>query len=91
VSPEDDDKTEQQIELHTIAHGHSTPRMAGRFARLIGAKSVALTHFSPRYRGDVDNEATRAKMEQIVAQAKSEFGSDAVYAAYDLMTIELAR
>jgi ribonuclease Z len=43
-----DDKTPQEVEYDTISHGHSTPQMAGEFARDVGAKKLILTHFSPR-------------------------------------------
>lgn len=29
--------------------GHSTARMAGRFADALGARTLVLTHFSPRF------------------------------------------
>ena len=35
-----------------ISHGHSTPIMAGEFARHMGAAMLVLTHFSARYPGD---------------------------------------
>ena len=35
-----------------ISHGHSTPIMAGEFAREMGAAMLVLTHFSSRYPGD---------------------------------------
>ena len=41
----------------TAAHGHSTPQMAGEFARKCGARRLALTHFSPRYHGDARPES----------------------------------
>lgn len=31
-----------------IQHKHSTAGMAGKFARMINAKSLIMTHFSPR-------------------------------------------
>ena len=45
TSPND---TEEILEARTISRGHSTPQMAGRFAREIGARRLALNHFSAR-------------------------------------------
>ena len=52
------------VERHTISHGHSTPQMAGQFARRVGARKLAMTHFSPRYRGDASIESV-THMKQI--------------------------
>jgi len=38
---------------------HSTARMAGEFARSIGARRLFLTHFSPRYQTNSGNTAQR--------------------------------
>jgi ribonuclease Z len=40
------------VEERTKSRGHSTPQMAGAFARRVGAKRLVLNHFSARYRGD---------------------------------------
>ncbi len=37
----DDDKTEMEVRRDTIRHGHSTPHMAGAFARAANAKKCA--------------------------------------------------
>ncbi|EKX41329.1 hypothetical protein GUITHDRAFT_74798 [Guillardia theta CCMP2712] len=47
------------VERDTMAHGHSTPQMAGRFARASRAKRLILTHFSPRYRFDKSEYCAR--------------------------------
>ena len=70
-------------------HGHSTPQMAGRFARKINAKRLALTHFSPRYTGD-DSEASMRTMwaiEDMAKDASGLTGDNDVIAAWDLMNI----
>jgi len=37
------------LEFKSAIAGHSTAAMAGDFARRVGAKTLVLTHFSPRY------------------------------------------
>lgn len=56
------------VEAKAISHGHSTPQMAGRFARSIGAKRLVLTHFSARYSGD-DKDESLATMREIAVMA----------------------
>ena len=36
------------MERDAIQHGHSTPQMAGAFAKRVNAERLVLTHFSPR-------------------------------------------
>jgi ribonuclease Z len=77
----------KMLERDTFIHGHSTPSMAGRFAKAIRAKRLLLTHFSPRYRGD-DQEGSMKIMWQVEDQARvaSElYGYNDVVAAWDLM------
>ncbi|KAI7864064.1 beta-lactamase-like protein [Spinellus fusiger] len=76
--------THEQVQAKAIAHGHSTPQMAGRLGARMQAKKLILTHFSARYRGDEDEHALSV-MEEIRALAVSEFGRDMdVYCARDL-------
>ncbi|KAJ6515730.1 beta-lactamase-like protein [Mycena sanguinolenta] len=79
--------TVQSIEQRTKSRGHSTPQMAGAFAKRIRAKQLILNHFSSRYAGndDVDPEA-KAVMDAIASLATQEFGKD-VLCARDLMSI----
>ncbi len=60
---------QNKLERETIHHGHSTPEMAGRFARQIGAKRLALTHFSSRYCGE-DTEFSMRLMWHIEDKAR---------------------
>lgn len=47
------DKTDlERITRLSVKHGHSTPFMAGSFAKRIRAKRLVLNHFSGRYSGD---------------------------------------
>lgn len=68
-------ETAETVRAKTITHGHSTPEMAGRFARDVRAATLVLTHFSTRYKPD--DEAT---IGAITALASAEC-SAAVHAA----------
>lgn len=84
-----EDETEETVEARTISRGHSTPQMAGRFAREIGARRLALNHFSARYKGDDDvSEESRQVMDAIKGLAEKEYGGEVV-CARDLMTIHV--
>ena len=85
-----EDETEEIIEARTRSRGHSTPQMAGRFAKTIGARRLALNHFSSRYRGDDDvKEEAKVVMDKIRELAEKEYGGEVV-CARDLMTINVS-
>lgn len=70
---------EQAIALKNF---HSTASMAGTFARRIGARSLILTHFSPRNFNN--NEFSEAiAMGQLVKEARGAFGRPDVFPADD--------
>jgi len=80
--------TYESVEERTKSRGHSTPQMAGRFAKRLGARNLFLNHFSSRYSGG-DDESSRAVMEAIRQLAVVEFGGGEVVCAKDLMSIEI--
>ncbi|KAL0577061.1 hypothetical protein V5O48_004904 [Marasmius crinis-equi] len=82
--------TFESVQERTMSRGHSTPQMAGRFAKLIGAKRLILNHFSARYPGDddVSEEAGRI-MAGIKELASSEYDGP-VTCARDLMSVDVA-
>lgn len=80
--------TYESVEERTKSRGHSTPQMAGRFAKRIGARNLFLNHFSSRYSGG-DDESSRAIMEAIRQLAVGEFGGGEVICAKDLMNVEI--
>ncbi|KAI8097382.1 beta-lactamase-like protein [Halteromyces radiatus] len=83
--------TEALVEERAVQHGHSTPQMAGDFALRIGARTLILTHFSARYKGD-DSEDGIKVMEEIRQLALARFGKDKdtdLYCARDLWSFEI--
>jgi len=80
--------TIEEVETHTRAHGHSTPHMAGRFARNVGAKHLVLTHFSSRYPGD-NTARSRSCNDEIIGQAQSVF-KGSVSTARDFLVFSIA-
>jgi len=63
---------------HAIQYGHSTAKMAGRFAKQIASKHLILTHFSP----SLDST------EEIVAEASTEY-SGPITAATDFLNFQV--
>ena len=88
----DKDTNVRTVTRDAVVHGHSTPHMAGDFARKIGAKRLVLNHFSARYKGDqsVDSMSIMMRIEE---QALKTSGLDEtnVAAAWDMMVLPIPR
>jgi len=76
--------------------GHSTARMAGRFAASVNARSLVLTHFSPRFAADIGDGGARGHGEAhdvglLRRQAEDECreGGTRVFAASDFFTFKV--
>ncbi|KNC99081.1 ribonuclease Z [Spizellomyces punctatus DAOM BR117] len=83
-------QTPSSVQESTISHGHSTPEMAGAFARLVGARKLVLNHFSSRYKGDLSEESLQI-MEEIRALAVGTFMNEDVICARDFLSVEIVR
>lgn len=83
-----DTDTFEVVEARTKSRGHSTPQMAGMFAKRIRASQLTLNHFSARYPGD-ENPISLRVMQAIGDLAVSEFGKE-VTCAKDLMSFDIA-
>lgn len=82
-----DADTYETVQERAMSRGHSTPQMAGKFARTIGAKRLILNHFSARYPGDESEESLRI-MGAIGELAAQEFGK-AVICARDFTSVDI--
>lgn len=82
-----DTETEDSVQERAMSRGHSTPQMAGRFAKTIGAERLILNHFSSRYPGDESEESLQI-MNAIGELAAREFGK-VVTCARDLMSVDI--
>jgi ribonuclease Z len=83
-----------------LLHGHSTAAMAGRFAAQVGARVLALSHFSVRYRlramaaalSERDRERRREEfavcVDDLVAEAAACCPATHVVAAADFLVLD---
>ncbi|KAI9064850.1 Metallo-hydrolase/oxidoreductase, partial [Trametes sanguinea] len=84
-----DSDTYEIVEERAKSRGHSTPQMAGAFAKRIRARKLLLNHFSARYPGNDDtDEEARKIMGRIRELAESTFGGE-VICARDLMSFDI--
>eukprot|EP00578_Thalassiosira_sp_NH16_P007973 CAMPEP_0181123490 /NCGR_PEP_ID=MMETSP1071-20121207/25931_1 /TAXON_ID=35127 /ORGANISM="Thalassiosira sp., Strain NH16" /LENGTH=686 /DNA_ID=CAMNT_0023208643 /DNA_START=430 /DNA_END=2490 /DNA_ORIENTATION=- len=88
----DKDGSVRAVTRDAKIHGHSTPFMAGDFAKRINAKKLVLNHFSARYKGDqsIESMTIMTRMERQAMKA-SGLSEDSVAAAWDFMVLPVAR
>lgn len=86
----DKDTDLKEVTRDAIFHGHSTPHMAGEFAKHVRAKRLVLNHFSARYKGDcsVDSLSIMMRIEGQALKASGLKETD-VAAAWDLMVLPI--
>lgn len=72
-------------------HGHSTPGIAGAFAKKVHAKHLLMNHFSSRYKGDesLDSLAIMTRIEKRAIKA-SGLNENNVAATWDFMNFPIA-
>ncbi|KIY49358.1 Metallo-hydrolase/oxidoreductase [Fistulina hepatica ATCC 64428] len=82
--------TFESVEARARLRGHSTPQMAGAFARRVRARKLVLNHFSSRYPGNDDvNAEARAIMTAIAQLAEGEYQKPVV-CARDFMSFDIS-
>lgn len=86
----DRDTSLKSVTQDAMIHGHSTPQIAGLFAKQVHARRLVLNHFSARYKGDlsVDSLLTMMRIEKR-AIAASGLNETTVAAAWDFMVLPI--
>ena len=86
------DSNPSTVTREAIFHGHSTPQIAGEFAKRIKAKRLILNHFSARYIGDqsLESVSIMTRIEQQAIKASGLTRSD-VAAAWDFMIFPIPK
>jgi ribonuclease Z len=74
----------------SASHGHSTPQMAGEFAKAVRAQRLIMNHFSPRYKGDqaIDSISIMTQIEMQAVEA-SGLSEDQVVSSWDFMLLPI--
>jgi ribonuclease Z len=88
LSGVDNNTNLKEVTSDAMRHGHSTPSMAGAFAKEVNAKRLLLNHFSSRYKGDqtLDSMSIMTRIEQQAIKA-SNLAEEKVAAAWDFMIL----
>ncbi|KAJ1310668.1 hypothetical protein OPQ81_009195 [Rhizoctonia solani] len=103
VDPRSSAKKDSQdsVKERAVQRGHSTPLMAGEFARAIRAKMLVLNHFSSKFASPPINSTqgeqsvspkTDKRLDivlEIERQASIAWGNGKAIAAYDLLSIDV--
>ncbi|KAF9006506.1 beta-lactamase-like protein [Cyathus striatus] len=79
--------TYETVEATARSRGHSTPQIAGAFARKIRAQKLVLNHFSARYAGNDTEEANKI-MNAIARLAGIEYKGE-IICARDFMSFDI--
>lgn len=92
--------TRESVRATAKEHGHSTPEVAGEFARQVGAKRLALNHLSVKYpdfgeeEHASDGEGTRlvrTMIKEIARLASESWGGGQAVVARDFLEIDIPR
>ncbi|KAL7580217.1 hypothetical protein ACA910_012962 [Epithemia clementina (nom. ined.)] len=86
----DRDTSLRSVTKDAMLHGHSTPQIAGHFAKQVQARRLIMNHFSARYKGDpsVDSLSIMMRIEKRAITA-SGLDETTVAAAWDFMVVPI--
>ena len=86
-----------QEDVHSacIERGHSTPMMAGAFAKIVGARQLVLNHIGARFPAPQDHRRSQIAqrvtvMKEIERQASEAWGMGQAQVAVDFMKVEVS-
>lgn len=86
-------RTKDEVDSKVVARGHSTPVMAGTFAKQIGAQKVVLNHIGSRFPAPKQlknsQDARFAVIAEIERQASEAWGGGEAVVAYDFMCVSI--
>ena len=89
-------RNKENVETKTRDRGHSTPGMAGSFAKLVGARQLVLNHIGSRFPAPQSSNWKRlrdsrvAAMKEVEWQASEAWGEGKAQAAVDFMRVEVS-
>ncbi|KZS99018.1 hypothetical protein SISNIDRAFT_545856 [Sistotremastrum niveocremeum HHB9708] len=95
IDPKSSKQTPESVQEKALAYGHSTPAMAGDFARRINAQRLFLNHLSAKfqpplpYQSRARNEERTAILQEIERQASEAWGGGRAVCASDLLTVHI--
>ncbi|KAF9228034.1 hypothetical protein BS17DRAFT_726816 [Gyrodon lividus] len=86
-------RKEQEVQQKVLARGHSTPVMAGEFARRVGAERLVLNHIGSRFPAPRQLEdafdVRFAVIDEIARQASKAWGMGHAQVAFDFMKVTI--
>jgi ribonuclease Z len=81
--------TFESVEARAKSRGHSTPQMAGAFAKHIGARKLVMNHFSARYAGNDDVNEESEKVMTAIAELAAEQYQGSLVCARDFLSFDV--
>ncbi|KAG6376052.1 beta-lactamase-like protein [Boletus reticuloceps] len=86
-------RKDEKVRQNVLARGHSTPVMAGEFAKRVGAERLVLNHIGSRFaaprQSKNGHDVRFAVIEEISRQASEAWGMGHAQVAFDFMRVNI--
>ncbi|KAF8553415.1 Metallo-hydrolase/oxidoreductase [Imleria badia] len=86
-------RKDAEVRKKVLARGHSTPAMAGEFAKRVGAERLVLNHIGSRFPAPRQSkngyDVRFAVIDEISRQASETWGAGQVQVAFDFMRVNI--